>query len=301
MGSQGLAQDTQNIKSKEVEVGRVSLARIVKFFRLNWKFLVLLALVLSVIAVTLVALLLPRWQYQKQITLSVRPVPSELVGQIEQEYPGLNIDDMTPDQAGSMAVGYLSSADFGQIETDFIYRADAQQVQVNLQSENRDLLEGGLGPKAVDSVEAGYQRLYEGAIGAGLEAKLSRLERDLESNKQMTTQLEREIERLSTGGAQDVSTAARLEALETRRVELSTNIVWSENLYRDLQQAQDDLSLLATEPTGVEVLSESDVQRQLSRPFVALVVLAVVSSFVVAAIATVIRAAVGRGKKAFSR
>ncbi len=291
-----MAQTTRNIKRRGgIEESEISLVDVIEFFRSNWKFLGLWVLVLSVVAVTLVALLLPHWQYQKQLTLSVRPVPSELVGQIKKDDSGLNIQDMNPNDAGKLAVGYLSSGDFGQVNADVTYRDDTQQVRVNLRSEDRESLDG-VGSKVVDSVEAGFQRLYESALNAGLEARIFRLERDIENNEEIVTQLEREIEQLSTGGTEDANTAARLEGLEAKRADVWANRTWADNQLREFQQAQEDLSQLATEPIAVDVLSESAVQQQLSRPFVALVALAVVSSFIVAIIITVIRVAIGRGK-----
>lgn len=288
-------EGTQNIERRRVKEGEITLVDVVWFFRSNWKFLVLLALVLSVITVTMVALLLPHWQYRKQLTLSVRPVPSELVGQIEEQGPGLNIQDMSPEEAGKLAVGYLSSEGFSQVEVEPAYRPDTQQVQVNLQAEDRDSL-GGVGSKAVDSVKVGFQELYENALSAGLEARTSTLEREIESNREIMAQLEQEIEQLSSGGTEDAGTAARLEGLETKRADVSANRTWAENQLGYLEQAREDLPQFATEPIAVDTLSEPDTERQLSRSFVASILLAVISSFILAAIVTVIRAALRRGK-----
>jgi hypothetical protein len=288
-----LVQTTRDIERREIEESEITLIHIAKFFRANWKFLVLLALGLSVIAVTLVALLLPHWQYRKELALSVRPTPSELVGQIEQESSGLKIADMSSEEAGQLAVGYLSSGDFGNVEVDPTFRPDTQQVRLNLQSADRDSLEG-INYKVIDSVKAGFQGLYESTLSGGLEARISSLEHSIKSNEEIVDDLEREIDQVSTSGTEDASTAARLEGLEVKRADVRANRTWAQNDLEYLEQSQKDLSQLATEPIAVNVLSESDVQQQLSKPFVALVALAIMSSLVVAGIVTVIRAALRR-------
>jgi capsular polysaccharide biosynthesis protein len=266
--------------------GRPTLASMVDFLRANWKFLALLTLVLSAVGVIL-ALLVPG-QYTKQVTLSVRPVPTELIAELDQT-------PLAPQQLGDTVVRYLQNGDYlGQVEATPLYNPGTQQVEIDLRSNDEEALDD-VGFEVVEVVEGGLQQFFEDTLGTSLETQLAQLEVQIEDNNNTLTQLEQQIEQVSTDAddTEDSVTTTRLEALEAERADRIAALAQAEDRQSDLEQAQEDLRRLAGEAATVELVSESAVSQTGS--LASRVALAVVSGFVVALLATIVRAASRRG------
>src|SRR5215210_5472975 len=99
-----------------------SLADMLYFLRSNFKFFGLLALVLSIIAVTVVSLM-PK-QYEKQVNLSVGQVPSLRSGQ------RVDVERLPNDLLGNMVVRYTQQEDLGDVSVSPKYDTVEQQVQL---------------------------------------------------------------------------------------------------------------------------------------------------------------------------
>lgn len=278
-------------RKKSGEAGdELVLSDILGFFRSNWKLIGLLTLLFSVLAIGL-ALLLPD-QYNKRVTLAVRPVPSDL--QVTLGQPPV----MTPKQAGDLAVAYIQNADLDGIDASPTYNNVTQWIEVALQSPDRAALDGAA-PIVVEAVEEGFQSNYETAFRAALETEIARLERAVENQREALDDLERQIEQSAPaqlGGTEDVGAIVRLQALETQRADQTAALAADENRLAYFTEALGELPERARDATSVEVLEESGTPQ--SRSLVPLAILAVLSSFVLAVIVAIIRTALGGSKRA---
>ncbi|WP_166395372.1 Wzz/FepE/Etk N-terminal domain-containing protein [Rubrobacter marinus] len=276
-------------RKKSGESGdEIVLSDILGFFRANWKLIGLLTLLFSALAIGL-ALLLPD-QYNKRVTLAVRPVPSDLQTSLNQ--PPV----MTPKQAGDLAVAYIQNADLGGVDASPTYNNVTQWVEVALQSRDRDAL-NGVAPVLVEAVENGFSTNYEAAFRAAVETEVTQLRRGLENQREILEDLDNQIEQsgpVQTGGTEDVAAIVRLQALETERADQNAAIAADENRLAYLEEALRDLPQRARDATSVEVLEESGTPQ--SRSLVPLMILAVLSSLVLAVIVAIVRTAV-RGTK----
>lgn len=266
------------------------LSDVLGFFRSNWKLIGLLTLLFSALSIGL-ASLLPD-QYNKRVTLAVRPVPSDLQTTLGQ--PPV----MTPTQAGDLAVAYIQNADLGVVDASPTYNNTTQWVEVALQSPGREALNDAA-PTLVEAVESGFATNYETAFRAAVETEVARLERAVEDQREALTALDRQIEQAGpaqTGGTEDVGAIVRLQALETQRADQTAALTADESRLEYFAEALGDLPGRARDATVVEVLNESGTPQ--SRSLVPLAILAVLSSFVVAVIVAIIRTALGGSKRA---
>ena len=265
----------------------ISLPDLIGFFRKNAGFLLLTALLFSAVAVA-VALLLPR-EYEKQVTLTVTPVTSPLLGRFEQEDGGgLLLDEPRPDDVGEQAADYLQEASPRGVETSARYDDNSQQVQVVLSSERRGALRGASSEVADLAGEASREE-NELSLEAALEGERLRLEREAEVYEQVVADLEEEIGSLEASGG----SAARIEALEQSRVELLTQIAQAKIRLGDLQQAREDLPRLAADLVAVEVVNESPISR--ATPLAVALAAAIAAALLAAVAATFVRAALRKG------
>lgn len=246
------------------------------FLKLNWRFLTLLTLALSAIAVTLTMLVSE--QYSKQLSLSVTPVQSELLKSLE-------IQPMTVDQVGSLAQGFLQDGSLGQTDVNAVYTNVTQQVQVTLQSSSKTALEG-INPKVIEGVETQFQEMYERSLNAGIEAERANLKTDIENQREALDRVEESF--ASPGSVNGEQANARLQALENTRASTAFEVALDKNELGYLEGAQRNLLRLATEPISVEITQDSGVTQ--SRPLIVRVALAVAAAFALAILVTILRA-----------
>ena len=265
---------------------------VIYFLRSDLKFFGLLALGLSVIAVTLV-LLVPK-QCEKQTDLSVRQVPSELAVQLRQQPSEVGVKRAPANKLGKAAVRYAQEGDFGGVNVSPRYDTVEQQVRLAFSSRDRGSLEE-VGSEALDLLKDRFQEFFEGLLGPTLEARLTALERSLRKDEEVLAQIEQQIEQSSSTEAvraENAGATARLEELEAQRARVLGDIASAELEIRDLEQAQSELARCAAEAVSIEVANESGVQQSSSSA--RRIALAVLSALVVAATLTVVWGRSGR-------
>lgn len=256
------------------------------FVRGNWKFVVLVTVILSVIAVVL-TLLLPR-QYTRQLSLGVRAVPLALS---ENFQPSI----VNPAEAPNLAVGYLQEADLEGVSILPSYNIRTQQIDVTLRSENREAL-NNTGPVLKRAVEKGLRGAYEAPLKTALESWISVLEIEVQAERDALDSLEGEIEDIPVGssGQLDTRDTARLEGLETASVNARTEINRLQTEMDRMKQAREDPAELVSDPVAVDLIYEADIVE--SRSPITMIVLAVMVAFVVAVAAAVVRTAIREAK-----
>lgn len=239
------------------------------FARRNWKFMVLVAVILSVVAVTLLAIL-PQ-QYSRQLTLGIRIVPVGLLGDFEQ--PTIN-----PAEPGNSAVNLLREENIEGVTVLPTYNIVTQQVDVTLQSQSREALESASGARFEKLLEKRFRDVYQKLLVATLDAPLTDLRLQAQSEKEALALIEGEI-----SGAQ----GARLQGLETERADALAEIKRLETEVERLERVQQDPSELETSLVVVSAVSETEVVQ--SRSFMPMAVLAVMLSLVAAVAAAIVR------------
>ena len=255
---------------KEGEDTEISLADVLYFLRSNFKFFGLLALVLSIIAVAVVSLM-PK-QYEKQVNLSVRQVPSTISGQLPQQPGTVDVERLPPDSLGNTAVRYAQQEDLGDVSVSPRYDTVEQQVQLTLRSRDPESLDG-ISSEVDDQLNTQLGKYFEDPLSRAVEGRLTNLKLSNDLSRELLTQ----IEQPST------------EAFEMQRAQVLTQIAAGELEIRDLEQAQSDLSRLASEMVSVEIRNESEAQQSSSSA--RSIALAVLGALVVAAILTIVRGA----------
>lgn len=269
----------------------IVLADVFRFLGYSWKFIGLLTLALSALAAGLVLLLLPD-QYSKQATLGIRLVKTDLQVEVDQ------VLQLDAKQAGDLAVGYIQSANLGEMQASPRYNNLTGWVEVTVQSDNRAAVEDPA-PLLVDVLETAFRKSYETRLGGVLRTQIARSKREVKNGKEGLSQLDRRIEEsppASVDGVENVAAVARIQALETKRVDAVSELVADENRLEDMQEALRDLPRRADEPIVVEVLADSGAPRE--RSLAPVVALAVLSSFVVAVAGAILRVAVREAKQA---
>jgi hypothetical protein len=256
------------------------------FVRDNWKFVVVVTVILTVIA-TVSTLLLPR-QYNRQLSLGVRAVPLALS---ENFQPSI----VNPAEAPNLAVGYLQEVELEGVSILPSYNIRTQQIDVTLRSENREALEG-TGPILTRTVEKGLRDAYEAPLKTALESRISVLEIEVQSERDALDILEGEIEDVPGGdsGELDVRTTARLEGLEAASVAARTEINRLQTEMDRMKQAREDPAEFVSEPVAVDLTYEAGIVE--SRSPITMIVLAVMVAFVVAVAAAVVRTAIREAK-----
>lgn len=282
-----MTQGAQKPVDRSSEGHVFGLGDVLRFLKSNALFIGLLTLLIAAAAVV-VALLLPQ-QYSKQLTLDVNTVPIQLSSEPGQ--PPL-FDDT---QIGSLAVSYLQSANFEGVSISPTYNATTRQVSVALQSRNREALEESV-PALVELLEDRFRAAYEEPLGATLEVQVTGLERELETNREALESVDTELERTLAGDAsmENPKTESRVDGLEVARASTLVEAAQSEANLRELGEARRDLPRLAGEAVSVEVLSESEAPQ--SRSLVPVVILALMLGLVLAVLAAVARALLGKGR-----
>lgn len=265
----------------------VSLVDIIRFFRLNWKFLGLITVVLSSVAI---ALSLSRPQlYQKQLVLAIKPLPLTLASQ--------SMTTMNVDEAGAGAVTILQSQKLDQLSVGATYNTVTQQVDLTLESPNQSAL-AGASSKVISQLNTKFEKQLGNSVKTGL--TLTRLE--LKRYQQILAKLDRQVNQLplkNTTDPQGIRTDARRRALETERGKFVSLIATRTVDQEYLQQVLKNPAQLSGQLISVQVLSEADVHK--TRSPMQLVILSIITSFMVAVLAAIIRAQLPRLKYELSK
>ena len=254
------------------------MVEIFQFLGRNWKFLGLLTVALSAIAIAL-SLLSPK-QYQKQLTLSVKPssIPLSV-----QPFPAIDVH-----QTGALAVEFLESFNADQISATAQYNAETQRITLNLQSPNASSL-NTVAPKVVSQLNTQFQQPLSQILANSLMAT----ELQLSRQKQTLAQFQQQIAEIPP------TSTPKLQALEEQQANYVATIVALQFDKNFLQQGQKNLADLTGKVMPVQILSESEVQQPRSSG--QQVVIAVVASFMVAVLAAIIYEQVARLKNELSK
>jgi hypothetical protein len=254
----------------------ISLADVIRFFSLNGMFVLLTTLGLSAIAITLF-LLQPK-QYQKQLTLSVKPVPISLSA---GSLPALDVT-----QASTLAVRLLQNPSQGDISSTAKYDPATQQINLSLKSRNPNALTAA-DSKILSQLETGFQKTLE----ASFKDFLIRLELELKRNQEILAQLEKQIAQTPNNTSATVPNA-RMQGLEVQRSAYVTRMTTLEFDRDYLKRGEKNLAEFTSQVMSIQILTKSEVQQ--TRSLAQVAVLAVLASFMVAMLAAIIRNQVGR-------
>lgn len=254
----------------------ISLADVIRFFSLNGMFVLLTTLGLSAIAITLF-LLQPK-QYQKQLTLSVKPVPISLSA---GALPALDVT-----QASTLAVRLLQNPSQGDISSTAKYDPATQQINLSLKSRNPNALTAA-DSKILSQLETGFQKTLE----ASFKDFLIRLELELKRNQEILAQLEKQIAQTPNNTSATV-TNPRMQGLEVQRSAYVTRMTTLEFDRDYLKRGEKNLAEFTSQVMSIQILTKSEVQQ--TRSLAQVAVLAVLASFMVAILAAIIRNQVGR-------
>lgn len=265
----------------------VSLVDIIRFFRLNWKFLGLITVALSGVAI---ALSLSRPQsYQKQLVLAIKPLPLTLASQ--------SMTTMNVDEAGARAVTILQNQKLDQLTTTATYNAVTQQVDLTLDSPNQSALAG-----ASSKVISQLNTQFDKQLAKYLKTSLTSTTLELKRYQQILVKLDRQVDQLplkDTKAPEGIRLEARRRAMESERGRFVTLIATRTVDKEYLEQVLKNPAQLSGQVMSVQVLSEADVHK--TRSPMQLVVLSIIASFMVAVLAAIIRDQIPRLKNELSK
>ena len=241
---------------------------IIQFLSLNWKFLGLTTLILSASALTYSLLTTPK-QYQKQLTVSVTSpsVPLSVTS------PAIAID---ANKAGAMAVEFLKSSQLDQISVTSRYDVDTQKIELNLQSPDAKALNTA-DSKVVSQLKTKFQQL----LSQTLKTSLIATEVQLKRQQRVLAQLEQLIAQAPP------SNRATQEALSIQRAQSLASITALKFDQNYMEQSLKNLADFTEKFMSVQILNASDVQQ--TRSSGQMFVIAVITSFMLAVLAVIIR------------
>jgi riboflavin transporter FmnP len=252
------------------EPGRVQdedgiyLVDIIRFVRRHRKFLLLTTVVLSAIAIPL-SLLQPK-PYQKQLTLSVKPLPVLVTA-----FPALDVN-----QAGTLAINFLQNSKLNQMVVSPTYDPVTQQIKITMRSLDSSSLESASASVA-SQLKTGFENIMEQSIQTSLTATQLQLKR----KQRVLDLLEQQKAKFSP------TNEFRLSMVESYRVQPLADIAELEFDKQYLEQAQKNLAEFTAEFISIQILAES-VTPQTRSP-VPIVVVSVIASFIAAVFAALIR------------
>lgn len=249
------------------ENGEISLGDIVDFLGRKGKFLALTTIGLSLIAIFL-ALVQPK-QYQKQLVLSIEPIPMSL----DRSLPGL---DLSVDRTGSIAVDFLQEQPLEGIAIQSQYDNITQKINLTLRSPNPDRLANAT-PQILQQLKTDWHSPLEKTLSTNLIV----LEGELSRYQGVVDRLEQQISQSVTANR------ARLEALEFQRASSLAQISALNADREYLEKARENLANFTDKALAIEILQQSAVQ--LSRSLSRVVIIAVIASFLVALFAAIVR------------
>lgn len=278
----------QYIEPREIpNEDEVSLVDIIRFFRLNWKFLALVTVVLSSIAITF-SLLKPQ-PYQKQLTLSVKPTSHSL--------SSVSVPSMSVEEVRLQAVEFLQNQKLSNITTTAAYDTSSQKINLTLESPDQSAL-AGASDQAISQLKTQFQKI----LSADIERGLRKIKQDHKREQRVQAQLEKQVNQLpplNKTEPKQFQIEARLRSLEAQRANLAASMAANEVDQEYLEQAKGNLAQVAEQAIAVQVLKESEVQQTGSLRV--LIVIAVIASFMVAVFTALIRSQVPRFKEELSR
>lgn len=258
----------------------ISSIDIIQFFSHNVKFVGLVTVGLSVIAIAL-SLLTPK-QYQKHLTLLVKFTSVPLSVPV-QSYSGLDAF-----QTSALALQFLRTSQLERITSTVQSNPESQEIHVTLQSPNASLLNSAT-PKIVSQLKIKFQE----PVSQSLETGLTSIEQQLEKQKRILPQLEQNIAGLPR------TDTLKLQALETERAKSVATVAALEFDKDYLKRSQKNLTAFTAKVMSVKILSESKVEPISSLK--QLVVITVITSFMTAVIAAIIREQLPRLKNELSK
>ncbi|NER23876.1 MAG: hypothetical protein F6J96_24860 [Symploca sp. SIO1C2] len=267
----------------------ISLVDIIRFFSHNWKFLAITTVGLSAIAITL-KLTLPKpqqpTQYQQQLTLSVQP----------NSVPVANFPPMNVHQVGALAAGLLQNSNLEQITGEPKYTTTTQQVSLTVELPDADA-STSTSKKIVNQLEEDFGNIFS----QNLEATLNHVEVNLKRNQQILAQLEQEIAQVPKRAPTEFPDP-QLSALELQRSDQVTKISTLEFDKEYIEKALKNPAEFASQVVSVQIVSESEVsQTTSSSSTLQVAILALIASFMVAILATIIRNQIPRLKAELSQ
>lgn len=252
------------------EPGRVQdeddiyLVDIIRFVRRNRKFLLLTTVVLSAIAIPL-SLLQPK-PYQKQLTLSVKPLPVPLTA-----FPALDVN-----QAGTLAVNFLQNSKLNPTVVSPTYDPVTQQINLVMRSLDSSSLDSA-GSSVASQLKTGFENIMEQSI----QTSLTTTQLQLKRKQRVLDLLEQQKAKFSP------TNEFRLGMVESFRVQPLADIAQLEFDKQYLEQAQKNLAEFTAEFISIQILAES-VTPQTRSP-VPIAVVSVIASFIAAVFAALIR------------
>jgi hypothetical protein len=255
----------------------IYLIDIIQFLRRNVKLLLLLTVGLSVMAIPL-SLRQPK-QYQKQITLSVKParVPVDVFPQIDLY------------QANTLAVGFLQDFKVGQAPVKPTYDAVTQQISMDLQSLDGRALDDAAST-VVNRLETGFGKI----MGQAVENSLTATEIELKKKQRVLELLEQQKAQFSP------SNEYRLGMVESSRIQPLADIAQLELEKQFLEDAQKNIDDFTQRYLSIQILAELEIP-QPTRSVLPVIVFSAIASFIVAVFAALIREQILRLRDELSR
>ncbi len=260
-----MVKHTEQVMNRDED--EISLVDIIRFFSRHGKFLALITVGLSVIAI-IISLRQPK-HYQKHLTLLIRPTSINL-----STFPTPVMDI---NQAGALAVKFLQSPKLDQVTAEAKYDAITQQVDLTLRAPNQSALNN-----TSSTIVSLLQTRFGDILSKSLENSQISVELQLKKNKQILDQLQQQKDRFSP------TNQYRIGALEPRQAEVLASMAQLEFDKQYLQQARKNLADFTAQIIPVQILSESDVPPQTRSP-TKVVAIAAIASFLVAILAAIIR------------
>ncbi|HBB35132.1 MAG TPA: hypothetical protein DDZ80_22880 [Cyanobacteria bacterium UBA8803] len=270
----------QQTESSRIQDGdEICLLDILHFFYRNGKFIAVTTIGLSAAAIALFLIQPKSIQYQKQLTLSLRPAPTPVSG-----FPVIDVN-----QASTLAVQFVKNSKLNQLAGEPKYDPITQQIAVTLASSNLSML-NDTGSKVVRQIETGF----EGIMNQSIETSLTSIGIKLKRNKQILDQVAQQSTQFSP------TNEYRLGVLELQRAKQLAEMVELEFDRQYLEQAKKNLAEFTSQFISVQILSESHEPPPHRSPM-KVVVIAVIASFMVSVLAAIILDQVSRLKEELSR
>lgn len=261
--SRGAVDDTKHrLVQKDYEVTVVD---IIKFFSVNSKFIGLTTAIGSAIAV-FISLQIPK-QYQKQLVLSVKSLPTPVI----QSFPKLDTE-----RANVLALEFMQNLKLDRITVKPKYNANTQKIDLALQSSQSSYLS-----QADSQVLSKLKTSFQAPLKESLENTIDTTQVYITRHQQILANLERQIAQLTPNNP------AKTEALEKARADYVAGLTSLEFDKQYLQQTQKNLPDFTNKFLSIKILNTSVVQQ--TRSPRQLIVLAIASSFMLAVVFALLR------------
>lgn len=247
----------------------ITLADAAEFFASNAKFMGLLTLSLSVVLVSLAVFFSDN--HSRELDLSIEPVMTELIVRLGQP-------PLPPEGGfGIQAAGFVQMGDFGEVDAFPEYNVSTKRVEVVLRAESKKAPKEAV-PEVVNTIENGFQEMYEASLSQGIQMKVVPIERLIENNRAAISDLDQRIKQLSdqVSGEQDSQEIAQLRELEEERANILIETAEFENDVEYYEKTKEKLPRLADEAVSVSVVSDTAITQ--ARTLTPVILLALLSS-----------------------